>query len=101
MIAGPVVVRCLGLVGRALALHHGKTPAGEYLASFEPEAHDGRGLATFTPDRARAKVFPDFKAAYEFIGTRPKKRPTRPDGKPNRPLTAFTLDIEPLDAAEG
>jgi len=98
---GPVVVRCLGLVGRAVAVHDGKTPAGEYLASFAPEAYDGRGLATFTRDRARALVFPDFKAAYECIGTRPKKRPTRPDGKPNRPLTAFTLNIEPLDAAEG
>jgi len=98
---GPVVVRCLGLVGRAVAVHDGKTPAGEYLASFAPEAYDGRGLATFTRDLARALVFPDFQAAYECIGTRPRSRPTRPDGKPNRPLMAFTLQILPRDSEPG
>jgi hypothetical protein len=98
MTPGPVVIRCLGLVGRVVAVHHdAKTPAGEYLAAYDPEAHDGRGEITFTRDRARALVFPDLKAAWELIGTRPKKRPTRPDGKPNRPLTAFTLQIMPRD----
>ena len=99
MIAGPVVVRCLGLVGRVEAVTcDGKTPDGEYLAAFDPDAHGGRGAATFTRSLDRAKVFPDFKAAWECIGTRPKKRPTRPDGKPNRPLMAFTLQILPRDS---
>jgi hypothetical protein len=102
MTPGPVVIRCLELLGRIEAVHHdGKTPAGEYLAAFDPEAHGGRGAATFTADLARAKVFPDVKAAWECIGTRPKKRPTRPDGKPNRPLMAFTLQILPYGSEPG
>lgn len=101
MIAGPLVVRCLGLVGRVEAVHHdGKTPAGEYLAAFDPEAFGGRGEATFTRELARAMVFPDVAAAWAFIGTRPAARPTRPDGKPNRPLMAFTLQILPRATAD-
>jgi hypothetical protein len=97
---GSVVIRCLGLAGRVEAVHHdGKTPVGEYVAAFDPEAFDGRGEATFTGDITRALVFPDLKAAYEFIGQRPTRRPTRPDGKPNRPLMAFTLQLMPRDDA--
>lgn len=100
MTGGPVVVRCLGLVGRIEAVHHdGKTPAGEYLAAFDPEAFGGRGEATFTRDLEHAKVFPDLATAWWFIGQRPTSRPTRADGKPNRPLMAFTLQILPRDGA--
>lgn len=102
MIAGPVVVRCLGLVGRVEHVTcDGKTPAGEYLAAFDREAFDGRGEATFTRDIARALVFPDVETAWRFIGQRPTRRPTRPDGKPNRPLMAFTLQILPRDSEPG
>lgn len=98
MKSGPVVIRCLGLAGHAVK-EAAFNPAGDYLEGFDPEAGYGWGAAAFTRDLQRAMVFPDLKAAYEFIGTRPKTRPTRPDGKPNRPLTAFTLQILPRDAA--
>lgn len=98
----PVVIRCLGLVGRlSHVTHDGNTPAGQYLQAYDADAHDGRGSATFTRELADALVFPDFKAAWELIGTRPQKRPTRPDGRPNRPLTAFTLEIVPRATAAG
>jgi hypothetical protein len=99
VIAGPLVIRCLGLAGRLEHTADGRSPVGEYLAAFDPEARDGRGFATFTRELDRALVLPDVRAAWELIGTRPKARPTRPDGKPNRPLTAFTLQIVPRDAA--
>ncbi len=96
MIRGPLVIRCLGIVGRVEAVHHdGVTPAGEYLERYDPEAHGGRGDVTFTRDIARARVFPDVGAVWECIRTRPKARPTRPDGTANRPLMAFTLQILP------
>jgi hypothetical protein len=86
------VMRCLGLAT-------GGGPEGEYLAAFDPEAGDGWGDATFTPEMAQALRFPDFPAAYTFLGTRPTTRPVRPDGKPNRPLTAFTMEFVKVDDA--
>lgn len=101
MIAGPLVVRCLGLAGRVeVVKSDGRSPVGEYLAAFDAEAHGGRGEATFTRELAGAMVFPDVAAAWRFIGTRPHARPTRPDGKPNRPLMAFTLQILPRATAD-
>lgn len=87
-----VVLRCLGFPT-------GGGPVGEYLATFDPEAGDGGGEATFTPEIAAALHFPDVAAAYRFYGTRPICRPTRPDGKPNRPLTAFTMEFVQVDEA--
>jgi hypothetical protein len=94
MIAGPVVIRCLGLAG---TLEHvtgddGK-PEGQYLVSYDPEAFGGRGDATFTRQLERAMTFPDVATAWRFIGTVPKARPRRRDGKANRPLMALTLQI--------
>lgn len=95
---GPLVIRCLGLAGEAD--YPGDNPTGLYLENFDPEAGHGWGAAAFTSNLKDALVFPDFKAAWELIGTRPKKRPTRPDGRPNRPLTAFTLEIVPRSDLE-
>jgi hypothetical protein len=95
----PVVIRCLGVVGRVEAVTcDGRTPEGEYVRDYQPEKHGGHGEATFTRDLERAKVFPDVASAWRFIGQQPRSRPTRPDGKPNRPLMAFTLQILPRDS---
>jgi hypothetical protein len=68
--------------------------ADQYLATYDPEARDGRGDATWTTDRAKARRFADLRAAMECWRQVPKARPVRPDGKPNRPLTAFTVTFE-------
>lgn len=52
-------------------------------------------LAT-TPNRAEATRY-SAKAAFELWRAVDQRNPVRPDGKPNRPLTAFTVDIEPAD----
>lgn len=70
------------------------TFTGQYLRGYDPDAFDGRGLADWTPDRADAMEFPDVLAAITLYRTVSKVRPTRHDGKPNRPLTAFTVTIE-------
>ena len=66
----------------------------EYLMSFDPEAAHGRGKIATTTDITKAKRFPSFQAVMEEWKTQSKTVPLRPDGKPNRPLTAFT--IQPL-----
>lgn len=81
---------------------HGDTlvewPAGAYLASYDPEANDGQGRASWTEDPARALVFSNAAAAFECYRTVPVNRPIRPDGKPNRPLTLFSIELVPVTA---
>lgn len=68
-----------------------------WLVEFDPEANDGRGHVDWTENRAEAKRFPDSAAAMEFWNQQSRTRPTRPDGKPNKPLTAFTVEICPAE----
>lgn len=68
-------------------------PSGLYVRGFDPEAHSGRGEPDLTSDPAEALGFPDAGAAAEFWRQPSRTRPFRPDGKPNRPLTAYTVEI--------
>jgi hypothetical protein len=67
---------------------------GEYLKSFDPEAHDGRGEAMFTKHLKEAMVFTDAIEAIKTWQTQSKTRPLREDGKPNKPLTTFSASFE-------
>jgi hypothetical protein len=69
-------------------------PVGQFLASYDPEAHDGQGWAEWTRDPAQAMTFTDSAAAMDCWRAVPASRPRRADGLPNRPLTAFTVAIE-------
>lgn len=66
---------------------------GQYLQSFDFEAHNGRGEISHTPNLAEAMIFADMVAAFEFYRRSPSCRPTRADGKPNRPLTAANWEF--------
>jgi len=75
---------------------------GRFLRSFDPDAHGGRGsvLTTLAPERAI--VFEDAGAALAFWKTQSAAVPLRDDGQPNRPLTAYTVELLPLaDALPG
>lgn len=67
---------------------------GVYLKAFDHEAHNGQGEAAYTVKIEEAMRFADHPEAWEFWKRIPKCRPLRPDGKPNRPLTATTISIE-------
>ena len=47
-----------------------------------------------TNNIASAKVFEDYITAIAFYKWQSSLTPMRPDGKPNRPLTAFTVVFE-------
>lgn len=77
------------------------------LANGEPTLWDGtwlvscdirssRMLMTTTIDPREAKTFPHAADAMEFWRRIDPERPLRPDGKPNRPLTAYTVSIEDI-----
>ena len=70
-------------------------PYPVWLAEYDVDAHDGRGDAKFTNKKARALHFAGYQDAFEAWSKQSKVRPLRADGKPNRPLTAFTCEIEP------
>ncbi len=82
------VIKCWGPVSGVRVIK------GEYLQSFDPEAHDGRGDAEFTSNIKKAKVFADGVEAIKAWQSQSRTRPLREDGRPNRPLTAFSASFE-------
>jgi len=80
------VIRIMGLAdGRPCPV------AGEFIASMDFEAHGGRGDLVTTPHFDRAMKFKDLGEAFSFWRASPANKPTREDGQPNRPLTAYTV----------
>jgi hypothetical protein len=71
-----------------------------YLLAFDPNPGNGRGDLITTPDPGNAKTFPTRHGALLFY-TQQADPPheLRSDGQPNRPLTAYTVEIEKVDDA--
>lgn len=87
-----VVIRCVALTGAATHPSVG-SPSGLLLRAFDPEAFGGRGHADWTDNPAEALKFETSGEAWMLWRRRPFSRPVRPDGRPNRPLTAFTIEV--------
>lgn len=81
-------------VALAIAGVQGEVIYGDYLEWSDPDANFGRGDDRWTPDLAKAKRFPTFTAAGECWKAQSKLVPRRTDGKPNRPMTAYSITIE-------
>lgn len=69
--------------------------AGMFIESFDVNANDGRGEAMLTARRFRALRFDTPEAAFRAYTRQSDVKPLRPDGRPNRPLTSYTVEIEP------
>lgn len=72
---------------------------GQYLEWYRPNGDINEPLAQWTPDLSKAKRFASLTdAVNEWRAERTVKDPgggrTIPDGKPNRPLTAFNVSFE-------
>jgi len=65
-----------------------------YLVDFDVDAEQGLGTATFTLDRAKARGFADVSDVLATWKLQSTVRPLRGDGRPNRPLTTFTISPE-------
>lgn len=80
-------------------------PTGEvisaWLKDFDFDAGGGAGFLTATPNRDEAKVFEDVAALHAYYTTQSTVLPLRPDGKPNRPLSGFTIEARPLPLGTG
>lgn len=92
--AAPFVIICRGLA-RTMSCPFN----GQYLKSYDPNGDEAAGLGAWTRDIAEAKLFDSRKAAIdEYMAIRTLD-PVRRDGQPNRPLTAFTVEISSRDFA--
>lgn len=74
---------------------------GQYVVSYDPEYHwpdghyDGGALVT-TPDYEKATNFtPEAAIQLWLVGPTCRCHRLRPDGKPNRPLSAFNFHMVP------
>lgn len=69
---------------------------GHWLMAFDHDAHDGLGHGIFTTSVNSAKRFASMGDAMEFWRRQSTVKPLRADGRPNKPLTALTIEIEEL-----
>jgi hypothetical protein len=66
--------------------------AGQFLMAADVD----REIEQWTGDIASALQFTDVGDALEFWRQPSRARPVRPDGRPNRPLTAYTVALVPV-----
>lgn len=71
--------------------------ADHYVMNMDCEAHDGRGHLLATKSLDAARKFATSGEALTYYQRTSRTRPVRPDGRPNRPLTAYTIEILPVE----
>ena len=64
-----------------------------YIKDINVDAHDGRGSMDVTAETYHAVQFDSPGAAFQYWMRQSKTRPIRADGKPNRPGTAYTIEV--------
>ena len=86
--------KILVIMGLAGTVMSGQTlePGEHYVKDWQVDAIDGAGLV-LTQEPSEAKIYRDAREAYLAWRAVPARHPTRFDGRPNRPLTAFTVEI--------
>jgi hypothetical protein len=85
------------LIALTLAAQEGNIVLGPYLEFSDPDARNGMGEDRWTDDISKAKRFATFTDAMECWKAQSKVHPFRSDGKPNRPLTAFSVQPQRID----
>jgi hypothetical protein len=70
---------------------------GKYLEWSDPNAKKGLGDDRWTTNLDKAKKFASFADAMECWRAQSSIRPFRDDGKPNRPMTAYSVTAERID----
>lgn len=78
-----------------IKMHH-RDGSEDYLTYYDPEFLGGFGMVAGGA-KAEALRFADVGAALECWRLISTTRPLRPDGKPNRPLSAMTLTLETVE----
>jgi hypothetical protein len=90
-----VVIRIMGLANPAFPGYSPCEQSGQFVISLDADARKGRGTIKTTPDMAKAARFKSTEAAVAYWKTQSQTTPFRCDGRPNRPLTAYTVSVLP------
>ena len=94
------VIQLIGPAGLAIRTPHD----GRYLVECDVDGvEQGNliGLIVSTDQLEEAKLFPSVADALLYWKRQSTTIPLRPDGRPNRPLTAYTVEVEPVTIEEG
>lgn len=70
-------------------------PAGSWLERWDMDYAGGLGAAWWTVDPAKAHRFASPADAMAAWRSQSRLAPLRADGQPNRPLTAYTVEVIP------
>lgn len=89
-----ILMRILDVMGEPI-----RDDRPHYLRAFDVDAMAGIGTMKTTTDFREAMQFADARACAEAWRTQSKVRPLREDGKPNRPLTACSIEFISLATA--
>jgi hypothetical protein len=73
--------------------------SGQFIKTFDHDAHNGLGHGTFTRHADEAMHFANMGEALSFWRKRSIVRPLREDGQPNAPLTCLTVSISQVEAS--
>jgi hypothetical protein len=74
----------------------GSAAEGEWVVEYDPDFAGGRGAVRSDPDPRKAKRFASFEDAWAYARQSSTARPLREDGRPNRPLTAYSMLFDTL-----
>jgi hypothetical protein len=69
---------------------------GAWVEDCDVDANHGIGSITLTTDASKAKRFPTLRDALEYWKRPSTLVPLRDDGKPNRPLSALSIEFQTL-----
>jgi hypothetical protein len=93
-------IRLVRLEGIDLNPYDVRPHPGDWLSQYDPDAYEGRGAAVWTPDKTHALRFNIPADAMRRWRAQSTVRPWRRDGKPNRPLTAYTIEIVEINGGD-
>jgi len=82
-------MRCVGVA------HFGDRDdmIGQWLKAHDPNMYDGRGWTQWTDDLRFARRFASTVEAHAFYVRQSTVKPLRADGKPNRPLCGYHVEL--------
>lgn len=97
--ATKLVMRCLGSAS-IVTVEYDQEVTGKYLKEYDPDGNNGFGRIVFTEEPTEAKSFESSTELFETWGAQSTVRPLRPDGMPNRPLTAYHMEFVQIEVPD-
>ena len=103
-----IIVRFVSLVGQVNddvvmppMTADGRFRTAVFLKDYDPDCSNGGGGVDYTLNFLEAKKFSSIKEASAYCARPSKTNPLRADGKPNVPISAFSLNASVIMFKDG